>query len=287
MPTNISRNQAALLDQCTGLGIGESTRTITCPWCQANSPGSFNVTRQHDGIAYCCFRASCDNGKGFIPLVSNTKHALKQSVKPEFDDFRLELNTVPTKIIQEISKRYQIDDIHNYAKYNAQYGLVFTITDLFKNVIGYSSKNLFNTKPKTNTWRIAEGTFLYEFWSLGRATNPVFLVEDILSCIKIGSLGFNAIALLGSHITDLQALEIYRRGYRHIVLALDNDTWKQGKPPKLQKKFRLFFDSFNLLYIEQDPKDIDKDQLLTILEELDGRTRKKNTSQPTTRAKSI
>ena len=98
--------------------------------------------------------------------------------------------------------------------------------------------------------------------------SPTVLVEDILSAIKVSIVGkqlerpVNAVAILGTHMTDTMAQEI-RSKSSDIMFMLDNDAIT--KAAELVKKYSLLFNSTRIIFPDRDPKDTSYSELLELL----------------------
>lgn len=79
----------------------------------------------------------------------------------------------------------------------------------------------FNTTPKYITRRKEPGKALYHFAQGGGET--VYLVEDILSALRIADAGASAFALLGVSLPEEVKLYLTKRGYL-VKVWLDNDN---------------------------------------------------------------
>ena len=92
----------------------------------------------------------------------------------------------------------------------------------------------------------------------------VILTEDVLSAIRCNRI-LRSCALLGTNISDNMVRDLLRHGYKNVWLALDPDAL--FKPIELKKKWGLFFNTFRVISLTKDPKDLSHDKLL---EELTG-----------------
>jgi DNA primase len=78
------------------------------------------------------------------------------------------------------------------------------------------------------------------------------VVEDIPSALKLGALGYRAVALNGTHLTD-EAVSELDKNATSVIWALDKDALR--KAMALDKKYRLLFNSTTVLVLHKDFKD--------------------------------
>ena len=92
-------------------------------------------------------------------------------------------------------------------------------------------------KLQSNIWRYPEGVTpkyryekgfqrsetLYGLWRLGTVVTDVVLVEGPLDAIWVQEAGWNGLAILGSSLSESQAMIIRRLKPKRILLCLDND----------------------------------------------------------------
>lgn len=263
------------------LSVGETTRDILCPKCAANGDsekGSFTVTRLDSGIVYHCYRASC-NFKGFVPSLGyelNT-HQTDKTFEPKI--FRRPLKRLPIDINKWIKRTYRLtkEEIkYNELKYDyTENRLWQPITSVEGYKIGATTKKLprsfareevdmekFLTGQKSiSYWEkdVPRLDFPIEYNAIKQKERPgIVIVEDKLSAIRVNRF-MRCCSLSGSHIDDKQIAELSRLT-DNIVLALDFDTWFQkggeAKGLKFYRKYSLFFKSFQVRMIKNDPKEM-------------------------------
>jgi hypothetical protein len=70
------------------------------------------------------------------------------------------------------------------------------------------------------------------------------------------------VSLLGTNWNDATTVEL-QKVTRHVVLALDADTWDREKPLPIEiaKKYSLFFETFSVVKVSKDPKDMNDEEL--------------------------
>lgn len=86
-------------------------------------------------------------------------------------------------------------------------------------------------------------------------SDVVYLVEDIISALKLKLAGFNAIPLFGSQLTNKQRLGLIYSPYNHIVFWLDRDKAREAMSASQSMKDYASFTS-EVVITEKDPKEI-------------------------------
>ena len=125
-----------------------------------------------------------------------------------------------------------------YRKYVTFLGrLVYPLYDPNKNVMGFCGWEKFYEDLKVpkyldsrNYGYKAKETTLYGMEKLEEYYNskePVYVVEGIVCCLYLRSQGFQALALLGSHMTPY-VVQILKRFGKRLVVIPDNDGAGDG-----------------------------------------------------------
>lgn len=111
--------------------------------------------------------------------------------------------------------------------------LVYPVLDVRGNVMGFCGWDKF-APPKyldsKNHGYKAKATTVYGMEKLEEyyaSDKPVYVVEGIVCCLYLRSLGLQALALLGSSITRYVAV-ILKRMESRLVIIPDNDTYGKG-----------------------------------------------------------
>jgi hypothetical protein len=258
------------------LPVGESERFL-CPYCLGGSSQekSLVVSRTQEGLKYMCHRASCGLPAGF--------EGSRQGVdRPQWPQKNTHFYTDPLRHLSHeesviLNKKYQISAStisHMYWRYAPKHNsLAMPCFDVFRNRIAVQLKHfpgmkqILPSKNKIYRELMTDVYCLYQEITenhLSPKAGAVVVVEDQISAAKIWQLGYNACALLGTHMSDQVAQHLSSR-HRTILLALDKDTWVQEKYLKIYHKHGILFDNFKALYMHKDPKDTDKDVLQDIV----------------------
>jgi len=251
------------------LGLGaEESKYIICPACGGGpeKKRNFSLTRAYDGILYHCFRDSC----GVEGFLSSTRQLYqKKKRKKLFEPKYLErpLKVLPETITNWLVNTYHLDrgvlEDHYWKHDYLANRLAIPIYDVAARRVAWSCKSLYkdNTPKSIEYWENKSPKLNIPLRSL-RAPKTV-LVEDSISSLRL--LPFvSSIALLGTHMDYSTAFLLSKIAPR-IVVALDADTWEKKEVPtgiQLRNKFHLMFESFEVLRITKDPKDMDDDELV-------------------------
>ena len=92
--------------------------------------------------------------------------------------------------------------------------------------------------------------------------SKLVIVEDQLSAIR-ASTYMDAVALIGTNLSENKVADIIKAKKRRVIIALDKDA--TGKAAILVKKYRVLFDSVELLPLDKDLKDMSRDELEDLL----------------------
>jgi DNA primase len=77
---------------------------------------------------------------------------------------------------------------------------------------------------------------------------PVFVVEGFFDCIHIVKLGFDALAIMGSAISQ-QQLSLLKKMNRFYILMMDGDEAGRNASIMISKKMKLFNLAFQTVYL--------------------------------------
>jgi hypothetical protein len=258
--------------QALSLQEGESLR-ITCPQC---SRPKMDIKRTSEGILYNCWRPSC-TAKGFIGALAYHNTMLydpKPQKQPSTNPFTEDTTCLTLEFFQEHLSKYEIA-LSEFVTAGASLAkhrkrcMVMPLLDRHGGTFGKTVK-YFNVKEghrKSIHYLEDDKTPLIHFATypeLGHYAGYIVLVEDWISALKIEAQGYCAAALLGTQLSGPKVKEIKSAGFDHVVIALDPDA--QDKAEKIRKEYGLFFDSFYVLGLPDDPKDTPNNQLVKMLD---------------------
>jgi hypothetical protein len=263
------------------LGISETTREVPCPSCKHK--GDFTITRTDAGLLYRCYRAKCDI-HGFIPSLGYelATHSEQRLFTPKH--FNRPLRPLPPRIRKWLRATYYLtpEQIRkNELKYDyIENRLWQPITSFEGYQLGCTAKKLPRefASDECDIETYLAGVKSIAYWETDTAhldfpaditraeakgrPRGIALVEDKLSAIRVNQF-VRCAALGGSNIDDRQIAALSNLTDT-IVLALDYDTWEgdgESKSIKLWRKYSLFFKSFQLRLIKNDPKDMTNNEI--------------------------
>lgn len=235
---------------------------ILCPICKGGADKELSLSaRKDNGIIYwTCWRNKCSAGRGSIilrPADRIFKRALAAIPKSYTNMDNLVLYSLSKEEEIKLYKLWGLtkEQLDNNGVKHIAYNrrIYFPIYNSNGHVVGRVERSLVGEHPKSITFWYND---LYRLhFAAGMNAGPVLLVEDIPSAIRASKF-IRSAALIGSNITDIQINELYRVT-DHLILALDADTWQSPTPPiKYKKKYGLYFNKFELLYIPKDIKNM-------------------------------
>jgi len=247
------------------LNIADSLRGV-CPFCNATHEHSFTITRTEEGLLYNCYRSSCpdEESSGFIgTMPQNILNVASFKKEKTFrsKSFKYPTSELPLDIEDILYTLYGfipsckwdtkyfrlVFEARDYNGYT--YGHVAKVLPGYTNWPGPKSVNYFETRGShlyyppffSKTLRLEVGDNPYN------PPFPVTIVEDCISAQKV-----NGVALLGTHMTDEQALSL-RKHFNRLIIALDPDAAAAAE--RIVRKYRLYFDNIRILDLDKDPKD--------------------------------
>lgn len=252
------------------LGI-DQTNTVYCPccvtdWKEQGKPSmwkpsrSMSVTKDRIMLKYHCFRATCSRGSGI--LIHNSIELPRTTKKFIPTKYEYRLRNLSKKELSYLQENYFIS-----AEQVSQHGImfnkdkqmyVFPIKDIRGYTIGYVDRDYTGTKKlkAISSW-FNESPKLHFVVSHESTIGGVLIVEDIPSAIRAGKHMTTA-ALMGSNISADQAQHLAAL-FRNVVLALDEDAF--AKAVLLRSKYSYYFDSFTLLRLTKDIKNMNPQEL--------------------------
>lgn len=86
---------------------------------------------------------------------------------------------------------------------------------------------------------------LYQLLEYGDKTKPVWICESEIDCLTAWHYGVQAVAVMGSHISEAQVKELSKTPFRHLVDGLDRDEagrkgWRTAKDLLIPLGFRMW-----------------------------------------------
>lgn len=260
--------------EAIGLEVNQTER-IVCPSCNAKHEKSMTVTRLRQGVIYNCLRASCGK-KGFIPSLPGV--ACVDETKKEFTSkpFLGRTVAIPPSILRRLAAAYDVTT-HMVRAMGWKYvphgnRLFMPLLDARGYVWGAVTKRLpidwmkatavLDSGPKVIMYAENDLPKVHiptKFWGCIK-TRPVVVVEDVLSATKLCLYGVPAVAILGTHLAEREALHLADIfGERGIIMALDADATLKAK--KMVRDWGLYFNTACIIVNEKDPKDMTKEEI--------------------------
>ncbi len=271
--------QKEIEDIASGLSLGENSVPSVCPRCNGglSDDRSFTVCPSSDGILYVCYRASC-KFKGIVrsgrtTIIEAPRADVKMREKQP-NPYTEEL--VPLTLRQRLFfyQKYQLrSSAVEHFRYAPDTGrIAMPIEDHRGYRLGWQLRWYADVAmrgplrgPKAITyWDVRSMPLMHFEWHTDDVSRFV-LVEDILSAKRVAGYS-NAIALLGTGLTDDSVSSLVEMGIQDIDVALDQDAWKVAN--NMRNKYSLFFRNFKVLTWSEDcngeyndPKDMSEGQL--------------------------
>lgn len=268
------------------LAEGDTLRGVECPVCHGGTSHekTFSITRVAEGLVYNCFRASCDGARGFVPtagvlLPASPERARDDGLRP----YKGPILPLAEKDIQFFRKRFDLI-VQKYDLGVTEYGeYVFNIRDpqgrTRGRVVRQIPWNPTEARPyspprpslyvgsvtKTKAFPEVPGPFQgwYEPAHEHADYNPVVMVEDALSAMKVAQAGFKSVALLGTYVNNDRVREIAMQKPTEVVIALDNDATSVAF--KIARQYGLAFPKVRVAMLSCDTKDMDADKVASAL----------------------
>lgn len=275
--TSMNNIQEFVTYEALSLGVGDSVRLV-CPVCGARHERSFQITRTQSNLLYRCWRVACGvkgvvgsrsleyTGSYGIRLPPDTPRT------PVPRPFPYSTQRVPLFEQAIVWHRYRIGgntlNLAGVLWAEEIESLVFPCYDISGGMTGYATKRLSPMgaagRKSDVFWDTAPPRYFPLLWGKLSPSggSTAYLVEDCLSCLKLWQTGVTAIALLGTKLDDKTALEI-SKVFRKVVFCLDNDA--TAKSVELSRKYNLLFDKVSILVPPADPKDMQPEELESLL----------------------
>ena len=255
-----------VLLEADNLANGETLRTM-CPWCQGGTRGerSLSITRDDRGLVWQCFRTKCGR-RGATNSVAAPRvrqQPRQTTVRPYLGP----LSYLTEEQEQFLEGRIGWTELHRtigrpmWAEEKGRYA--FPIFGPLGQRRGYVLRAYDGSEPKALTRMELEEPHIS--WYVGRREpSDVVVVEDIPSAVRIAPYR-NSASLCGTGLGPDYALELAAHT-RRIVLALDADATAEAI--RVAGKYRLMFESVEIMVLDQDFKDMDESLVRTKLEVL-------------------
>ena len=234
-----------------------------CPRCDGGtdheSSLSIRPDRGGEGVVTMkCFRASC--GWFGITLLDGTVQYDLKKIK-QGNVYRDPIQPIDMQAYDTLVAGYGLMltewEKHGWGLNERGDALVMPIRDHYGRERGHITRTVYEDKKRVYTYKATAQPFL-DWWFRETNTAPVVVVEDTLSACRLSGLGYNAVALLGTGMSQADAREIAQvAGSRPIYLALDRDAFKTAM--KLRDRHAHIIGIDMVVCLDEDIKNIEDD----------------------------
>lgn len=271
--------------EAVGLDIGESVTNLECPFCGGGRTGErkFGITRIDTGILYNCYRASCTDGRGFVPTRGDLLNGSKpQSARKKWSGpYRGEFRPLKAEDYEYLHLRFDLSPAYaGFVGTNEAGYYVLEIKTMDGYVRGYVvRRGCWSGDPPCNRNRETSGAKSKAYsnnpddvmlsWHLppyGTETadmQRVVIVEDQISAAKVAQAGQVGVALTGSYLGEDKVKEIASWRPKSVTIALDQDA--TGEAFKAARKWGLAFPTTRVLTLQTDIKDMKHSDVVELL----------------------
>jgi hypothetical protein len=204
--------------------ISNGNGRCICPRCDGGNSREASLDVRQDAIGVIklkCYRASC----GWFGISVTDPDAKLQSraiKKPSI--YREETHPLDAAMTTRLTVSYgcNVDYATQHGWRQRASALVLPIHDPYGQVRGHVTRT-FATPKRVMTYKATAQPWL-DHWK--SASEVCVVVEDCISALRLASIGYSAVALLGTGLSVDQAKEIQEHyGKGKIILALDNDAF--------------------------------------------------------------
>lgn len=235
---------------------------MECPFRENHKDGSgkmsFFVTP--DKGFYHCF--SCGKGGKLVVLLTTMfgltlSEALEVSVLtdyvPKEEKWELDRSWTITPPKEFTSRGFKKSTLEHFKfGYTSDGWIMIPFYDSFRRpneLVGYQRRKNEPDRVVINSKGFKKSTYLY---NLDTTYDYVIVVEGYSDVMRLYQHGYNAVALLGSLISDWQIEQISK--FKHVYLALDNDIPGREATEKIYYKLKDNVKDIKLIpYSTKDP----------------------------------
>jgi len=246
-------------DMAKALDCGTKRKIMCC----GSSPSAL-ISNNRFGIRFHCFR--CTDFNTFIPhgkrsvaeilAARKASNELKTSLAKPQRAIPLTDPSVPTEAHAWVLQAGLLPEDAS-STYGMSYD-PYTRRVLIPLENGFLARAVFNERPK---YIKSSKASVYE---LPVNDSTVVVTEDILSAIKVNSLGYSTLAILGTAVSPVIASRIAR--YKNIIIWTDSDKAGDAAYVKLRKKLSLYPVNIRRIVTDDDPKLIHKKTIRKLME---------------------
>lgn len=242
------------------------TKQVHCCFCEDREP-KLSITRKETGLIYNCWRIKCP-AKGFIPTMPTslwTPESKKKKKEPKF--FLHDTTNLSLRLVAKLARKYHLNAAmlfkNNVKEIVDRDGILIPLRNISGYEFGHTTK-YFDKKGLKAVHYIETYEVMVHYPLPFLPVHNAVLVEDCLSAMRINQLnaGWQGIALLGTHMSDDMVKAIATQ-YPSVKIALDNDA--TSKALGMKRKYGFFFESCEVIPMEEDPKALDHYDLRKVL----------------------
>lgn len=269
----------------------DDTLTIVCPFCEEDwkrqgrpavwrPSRSLAITRNTEGLLYHCYRATCARGNpgGFIsarPASSLDYITKKPKKKKQPKPFKWGTNPLSNEQFDFFKYKYGLTGPEIEEQGFKWAPEIERVVMPVMDIRGYEYAVNARWYVELADWSNAETKAILYFDNVdvprmhfparaGYSTSkPLYLVEDIISAIKVSRYAQCA-ALLGTNVGPDIITHLAEIGFQDIRIMLDPDA--TGKAIAVKRKYNLYFRNLSVVVLsKKDPKDLSEGELLEVL----------------------
>jgi len=204
-------------------------RTI-CPMCSGgrSHESSLSIRESEGGfIKLSCWRASCGWFVSLLPVGASWQ---SRHIKPARPFERPTCRVGPAlgaMLGVEYGLSLQYIDRHGWKQetepYDGELTLVYEIRSPIGLTLGHVTRT-FTDPKRCFTHKVTAQPFL-DWW---KSPGKTVIVEDCLSACRLSQLGYQAVALLGTNMSNEDAQQIADFSTQEVYLALDRDAFEKS-----------------------------------------------------------
>jgi len=250
--------------------IASGADRCVCPRCDGGThrESSLSIRTTDSGVVtFKCFRASC----GWYGLTVADPNAIFEQKKIKIgrvyrDPTHPLAGHIADSMVIDYGLKLPLLHQRGWRQNEARDTLIIPVRDRNGLEIGCITRTVMLPEKRVYTFKATARPWL-DMW-IHENTAPVVVVEDCLSAARLYGLGYSAVALMGTSLSNQQAQEISLAAHdREIILALDRDAF--DKSLQLRRRHRNVLTISRVLCLTEDIKNIDNDN--DIRELIDGR----------------
>lgn len=268
------------------LAPGESMAGLLCPFCNGgrSRERTFSVSRVADGILHNCFRASCTEGRGFVPTAGVLRDPNRPTPPKPDRPYYGEYRPLETQDLDYFHERFDLV-VHPNGEIGVnEFGqYVMQVLNPYRLARGYVVRRISwsgMAPPRPNN--VSEGPKTRVFMNDSRQLpmswyfpvtrrepsfegphTAVVLVEDQVSALKVAQAGHIGVALLGTHLDANRVREIGTQRPKEVIIALDQDATPLALG--MARTWGLSFNKTRVAILEHDLKDIAHEEITEVL----------------------